>query len=212
MLPKVDYVLHNLSFFVHTFSFCGFLPISPDEVIGAYRLFGNGQFFCLQKLSQRRNVFMSQISVNALTFNYEGSFDNIFENVSFSLDTSWKLGFIGRNGKGKTTFLDLLMGKYDYKGSISTSARFEYFPYRLSQQQYAQCAGEFLDEIKPGCESWRVMSELAQLGEQADILFRPFAALSPGEQTKVLLAVLFRGKTSFCSSTSRPITLTTMQE
>lgn len=140
---------------------------------------------------------MSQISVNALTFNYEGSFDNIFENVSFSLDTNWKLGFIGRNGKGKTTFLDLLMGKYDYKGSISTSARFEYFPYRLSQQQYAQCAGEFLDEIKPGCESWRVMSELAQLGEQADILFRPFAALSPGEQTKVLLAVLFSGENEF---------------
>ena len=41
---------------------------------------------------------MSQIRVNHLTFAYEGSFDNIFENVSFSIDTDWKLGFIGRNG------------------------------------------------------------------------------------------------------------------
>ncbi len=41
---------------------------------------------------------MARIGVNNLTFYYEGSFDNIFENVSFSIDTDWKLGFVGRNG------------------------------------------------------------------------------------------------------------------
>lgn len=51
---------------------------------------------------------MSQITVSNLTFCCEGSYDNIFENVSFQIDTDWKLGFIGRNGKGKTTFLRLL--------------------------------------------------------------------------------------------------------
>ena len=30
---------------------------------------------------------MSQISVNNLTFGYEGSYDNVFEKVSFSIDT-----------------------------------------------------------------------------------------------------------------------------
>ena len=55
---------------------------------------------------------MSQIQVSHLTFGYEGSFDNVFEDVSFVIDTDWKLGFIGRNGKGKTTFLNLLMGNY----------------------------------------------------------------------------------------------------
>ena len=59
--------------------------------------------------SEGRNCFMSQIRVNNLTFCYEGSFDNIFEDISFSIDTNWKLGFIGRNGKGKTTFLNLLL-------------------------------------------------------------------------------------------------------
>ena len=140
---------------------------------------------------------MSLINVDSLTFCYEGSFDNVFENVSFSVDTNWKLGFIGRNGKGKTTFLELLMGKYDCRGAVSASTVFEYFPYRLSAQQYARTAAEFLDEIKLGCESWRVMSELAKLGEEADILFRPFETLSPGEQTKVLLAVLFSGENEF---------------
>ena len=41
---------------------------------------------------------MAQIRVNDLTFAYEGSFDNIFEHATFSIDTNWKLGFIGRNG------------------------------------------------------------------------------------------------------------------
>ncbi len=67
---------------------------------------------------------MSQINVKILTFCYDGSFDNIFENVSFSIDTNWKLGFIGRNGKGKTTFLRLLMGEYQYSGSIDASVQF----------------------------------------------------------------------------------------
>ena len=46
-------------------------------------------------------VKMSQIGVNHLTFAYEGSFDNIFEDVSFTIEKDWKLGLIGRNGKGR---------------------------------------------------------------------------------------------------------------
>ena len=47
---------------------------------------------------------MSMIKVSNLTFSYDNQTDNIFENVSFIIDTNWKLGFIGRNGKGKTTY------------------------------------------------------------------------------------------------------------
>lgn len=78
---------------------------------------------------------MSQISVTNLNFSYEGSFAPVFENVSFCLDTDWKLGFIGRNGKGKTTFLNLLPGEYEYTGTIHTSTIFDYFPYPISDKQ-----------------------------------------------------------------------------
>ncbi len=140
---------------------------------------------------------MSQISINDLTFCYEGSFDNIFENVSFSVDTDWKLGFIGRNGKGKTTFLRLLTGSLGYTGSVSDSVRYEYFPYEITEAQMKMPACSFIDEIKPGCEEWRVICELSKLGEDADILYREFGQLSPGERTKVLLAVLFSGDNEF---------------
>lgn len=140
---------------------------------------------------------MSQISVNNLTFSYDGSFDSIFENVSFSIDTDWKLGFIGRNGKGKTTFLNLLSRKYSYQGSIHTATAFDYFPYTVTTSQKALPASAFIGELKAGCEEWRVICELAQLNEDAQILYRPYQTLSFGEQTKILLAVLFSGENDF---------------
>lgn len=140
---------------------------------------------------------MAQISINNLTFYYEGNFDNIFENVSFSINTDWKLGFVGRNGKGKTTFLNLLQGKYHYSGSIDSNAKFEYFPYCISDDQLHRSAIEFIEDIKIGCEVWKVIRELSDLRETAEILYRPFNALSSGERTKILLAVLFSGDNDF---------------
>lgn len=78
---------------------------------------------------------MSQICVNQLTFYYDGSYDPIFENVSFQIDTDWKLGLIGRNGRGKTTFLNLLLGKYEYAGTISSPAAFDYFPFPVEDTE-----------------------------------------------------------------------------
>lgn len=140
---------------------------------------------------------MAQIKVTDLTFCYEGSFDDIFENVSFSIDTDWKLGFIGRNGKGKTTFLKLLLGELPYAGRIDAPLFFDYFPYRLPEGGLDQCAAVFLDTLKPGCEEWRVICELGGLEASAELLYRPFRTLSHGERTKVLLAVLFSKENDF---------------
>ena len=41
---------------------------------------------------------MSLIDVRNLSFSYEGSAETVFENVSFQLDTNWRLGLVGRNG------------------------------------------------------------------------------------------------------------------
>lgn len=77
---------------------------------------------------------MSQIKIENLTFHYDGSYDNVFENASFQLDTDWKLGFIGRNGKGKTTLLKLLTGEYEYQGKIYSSVGFDYFPFEVKDK------------------------------------------------------------------------------
>lgn len=140
---------------------------------------------------------MAQIRVNDLTFTYEGSFEPVFEHAGFSIDTRWKLGLIGRNGKGKTTFLRLLSGKYSYTGSIDAHTAFDYFPYLLPPQDRQKPAAEFADKLKPGAETWRIICELDLLGLSAEVLYRPFSTLSYGEQTKVMLALLFSDENDF---------------
>ncbi len=132
---------------------------------------------------------MSLINVSNLTFGYEDSFDNVFDNVSFSVDTNWKLGFVGRNGKGKTTFLNLLMGEYEYQGAITSSVEFEYFPYVVQNKN--KNAIDIVEEIYPDYEFWELCRELNYLEFNEENLFKEFDILSYGEQTKVLLATLF---------------------
>lgn len=90
---------------------------------------------------------MSMIKVQDLTFSYPGSFDNIFESVNFQIDTDWKLGFIGRNGRGKTTFFNLLLGNYEYSGKILASVEFNYFPYSVSDKN--KFTHEILEKFVP---------------------------------------------------------------
>ena len=138
---------------------------------------------------------MSLISISNLTFAYEGSYDNIFENVSFRIDTDWKLGFTGRNGRGKTTFLNLLMGKYEYSGTISASVSFLYFPFVVVDKNLS--SEMVVRKISKPFQDWELTRELSLLEVKEDVLCRPFETLSNGEQTKILLAALFLGDNCF---------------
>ena len=132
---------------------------------------------------------MSLIQVNHLNFTYEGSFTPVFQDVNFQIDTDWKLGFIGRNGKGKTTFLKLLSGAYEYDGSITASVNFEYFPYPVDNKELP--AYEAAEIINPVMEHWELIRELSLMDADTDILYRPFSSPIRISITKVLLASLF---------------------
>ena len=138
---------------------------------------------------------MSLINISNLSFSYDNNYEMIFENVSFQIDTDWKLGFIGRNGKGKTTFLNILMGKYNYRGTVSSNVTFEYFPYEVKNEKLSTM--EILREICPDCEEWKFLKEFSLLEIEEDIINHQFFLLSSGEKTKVLLAALFLKENNF---------------
>lgn len=138
---------------------------------------------------------MSMIKIENLTFSYPTSGDNIFENVNILIDTDWRLGFVGRNGRGKTTLLNLLLGKYEYSGKITKSVQFDYFPYFTADK--SRLTSEILQEVCPCAEEWELIRELSYLDTDCDVLWRPFETLSNGEQTKVLLAALFLNEGHF---------------
>ena len=118
---------------------------------------------------------MPTININNLTFGYDGSEKTLFENVTITLDTSWKLALAGRNGRGKTTFFKLLRGELPYSGTITGVPETILFP---------------MTEL-PDNEDWRVRKELNLMGADPDIMWRPMETLSGGERTKLMLANLF---------------------
>ncbi|MDD2534459.1 MAG: ABC-F type ribosomal protection protein [Eubacteriales bacterium] len=138
---------------------------------------------------------MSQITVTNLTFCYDGSYSPLFENLNLQLDTDWKLGFIGRNGRGKTTFLKLLQKQLEYRGNISSPVKFDYFPFEIATptRPVRGIIADFLPEIMV----WQVERELSLLGLPNNLLDRSFQTLSNGEQTKVQLAMLFLKDNNF---------------
>lgn len=138
---------------------------------------------------------MAWIDITDLSFTYEGSSESMFEHLSVRLDTNWRLGLIGRNGRGKTTLLRLLMGLEEYTGRISTPVEFDYFPVPVPDRELT--GGEVADSVRPNLEEWRLRRELGLLGLDEGVLYRPFCTLSNGEQTRFLLALLFAEEGKF---------------
>lgn len=138
---------------------------------------------------------MAWIDISDLSFTYEGSAEPVFEHLNIRLDTDWRLGLIGRNGRGKTTLLRLLMGLEGYSGRILTSSEFDYFPFPVSDRELT--GGEVAETLRPALEQWRLLREMGPLGLDEETLYRPFSTLSNGEQTRFLLALLFAEEGKF---------------
>lgn len=132
---------------------------------------------------------MGLLEVKNLTFGYDNQIKNVFDSISFQIDTNWKLGLIGRNGKGKTTLLNLFKNKYEYQGYITPNYVFDYFPFSVKDDNLKTI--EIVDEILDDYELWQIERELSLLDVEDTVLQQNFNTLSKGQQTKVLLAVLF---------------------
>ena len=138
---------------------------------------------------------MALISVQDLSFGYDGSAELLFEHVSIQLDTDWRLGFVGRNGRGKTTFLRLLLRDYEYQGRIISPVDFDYFPFPITDSW--ESGEELAKRVFPGISRWQLLREMGQLELDEGVLYRPVSTLSNGERTKLLLAVLFLRENRF---------------
>lgn len=133
--------------------------------------------------------------MTGLTFSYDSVPGSIFDHVDLTLDTDWKLGLIGRNGKGKTTLLKLFMGEYEYSGRISSSVNFTYFPFEVSDS--SGTSFDIAEVLSDGAERWRVERELSLMDADTTMLDRPFRSLSMGEQTKLMLSCMFLRENGF---------------
>ncbi|WP_246187718.1 ATP-binding cassette domain-containing protein [Ornithinibacillus caprae] len=120
----------------------------------------------------------------------------IFKDVNLNINENWKLGLIGRNGRGKTTFLKILLNELEYKGTIQSTLEFKYFPLYPDRDEDLT-AIEVLQRHNSNVEIWQMERELTYMDLPHDMLHKKFNVLSGGEQTKLLLIELFLNENSF---------------
>jgi lincosamide and streptogramin A transport system ATP-binding/permease protein len=79
---------------------------------------------------------MADIILQHIHFHYPSPYVKIFEDLSLRIDTAWKTALIGRNGRGKTTLLNLLCQKLSpARGHLEIPIKMSYFPYAPEDSQ-----------------------------------------------------------------------------
>ena len=121
-----------------------------------------------QRVTSKARV-MPSITFQNVGFYYRDPYAEVFRDVSLRLDSAWKTGLIGGNGRGKTTFLNLLGQRLaPSAGHIKTALATHYFPYQPSDPSLSTRA-----TVKDAVAPFRIWEKemLAQLdsGSDADL-------------------------------------------
>jgi len=124
----------------------------------------------------------------------------LFENVNFSIERYDRLGLIGPNGCGKTTFLKILMGaEKPTSGEVMIGSNLD-VGYYDQEHEGLDMENSVLDEVwkaNPRLLPAELRSFLGKFLFHGDDVFRKIKSFSGGEQSRVVLAKLILSKPNF---------------
>jgi ATP-binding cassette subfamily F protein 3 len=124
----------------------------------------------------------------------------LFENVNFFLERYDRVGLIGPNGSGKTTFLKVLLEKEKpTSGEVKVGGNLE-VGYYDQEHQGLDKESSVLDEvwkIKPQLLASDLRSFLGKFLFHGEDVFRKIKTFSGGEQSRVVLAKLILSNPNF---------------
>lgn len=130
---------------------------------------------------------MLYLSIEKLGHSY--GVRELFHHVDLEVRRGDRIGFVGRNGEGKSTLIRLLAGLEEPEsGQVRTFCRMAYVP-----QAVEAAPGQLVQEWLAAQGVTVQASVLQELGLRATALGLPLASLSGGEQTKVALAAAMSG-------------------
>ena len=124
----------------------------------------------------------------------------LFEQVNFSIERGDRIGLIGPNGCGKTTFLKILLSKESLtSGAVKVGSNLD-VGYYDQEHEGLDLESSVLDEV------WKANSRLLPAEMRSylakflffgDDVFREIKSFSGGEQSRVVLAKLILSKPNF---------------
>jgi ATP-binding cassette subfamily F protein 3 len=124
----------------------------------------------------------------------------LLENVNFFLERYDRVGLIGPNGSGKTTFLKMFLGKEkSTSGEVKIGGNLD-IGYYDQEHEGLDLESSVLDEvwkIKPQMLASELRSFLAKFLFFGEDVFRKIKTFSGGEQSRVVLAKLILSNPNF---------------
>jgi ATP-binding cassette subfamily F protein 3 len=129
------------------------------------------------------------LSVTDLAVGYGGQ--SVAGDISFLLRRGERIGIIGPNGSGKTTFFKTILGDLDpIAGGLTWGANVSlaYFDQELSSLDLSSSVIEELRIVAPRATEGELRNYLAKFLFTSDEVFKPVAALSGGERSRLALA------------------------
>ncbi len=131
------------------------------------------------------------LEIRNLSYAYDGH--RLFEDFSAIVGRGEKIGIVGKNGCGKTTFLKLLAGQIPIQqGEIifGVGINFAYYSQDFVDLPDDTTPMELIARAAPYLTEEQVRAHLAAFSVQGDDVFRPLRTFSGGERSRVAMARL----------------------
>ncbi|RNF21909.1 ATP-binding cassette protein subfamily F, member 1 [Trypanosoma conorhini] len=116
----------------------------------------------------------------------------IFRDVNFGLDENSRVGLLGANGAGKSTFMNVCYGKLEPRqGHVvrNKKIRVAHFAQHHLEALSPQLSSiEFMRSKFPHVEDQQLRAHLGSLGLSGDKALQPIYTLSGGQKSRVVLA------------------------
>lgn len=123
--------------------------------------------------------------------NISKSFDRLlFKNINFQVNKGRKIALLGDNGTGKSTLINIILGRTEYEGSIriNSSTKIGYLSQEFEGFEFENTVIEEMQKVTDDLSLIR--NTLGQLMIREGDVYKKFKQLSYGEKVRVALAKL----------------------
>lgn len=141
------------------------------------------------------------LETEGLSFSYSGKAEeDLFSNLSLSIGNKDKIGIIGKNGKGKSTLLNVLAGELTARAGEITShpsmSIGHFGQTNIERLQYENTIQEELTASNPDLSFAQVRKICGTMMFEGDLAKKKISVLSGGEKSRVMLGKILAFKSN----------------